>query len=278
VDGLVAVGTGAGDPRPLEDTRVTDLALTLNWEGHRVRMAGTPERPEWVAKDVCRVLLLRNTSQALADAGVTEAEKGISRTDTPGGPQDLTTVTESALWKMVMTSRKPGAMRFKAWLASDVVPCIRKHGLYPAPPERSALPPLDLHDIRQLAPLALQLAHLVQEQQQQLTEQAPKVEGYDRLAAARGHYSLMDAGRILGRKPLLFVRQLLADGLLFRGGDGTPEPAHEYRERGFFRVRSIVDDEQHTRRQTLVTPTGLQWLAGRYPSTDPAGEFAERSH
>jgi prophage antirepressor-like protein len=114
------------------------LNLTLTFDGHRVRMVGTPERPEWVAKDVCRVLRLHNTSQALTDAGVAPEEKGISQADTPGGPQAVSTVTEPGLWKLVMASRKPSAQRFKHWLATDVLPCIRQHGCYPPPTEASS--------------------------------------------------------------------------------------------------------------------------------------------
>jgi prophage antirepressor-like protein len=144
------------------------LDLALTWEGHRVRMAGTAERPEWIAKDVCHLLHLRNTAQALSDAGVVTSERGISRADTPGGPQDVTTVTEAGLWKLVIASRKPVALRFKQWLAECVLPCLRKHGCYPAPvaPPASALglfrqtlEALETHE-RQLAEQGARLARI----------------------------------------------------------------------------------------------------------------------
>jgi prophage antirepressor-like protein len=120
--------------------RQTSLDLSINFDGHSVRMAGTPERPEWVARDVCRVLHVHHTANALYNAGVTAEERGSFRVHTLGGPQDVTTVTEPGLWKLVLISRKPAAVRFKHWLASDVLPCIREHGCYPAP-TRPALPP-----------------------------------------------------------------------------------------------------------------------------------------
>ena len=243
-----------------------NLALTLSFDGHRVRMAGTPERPEWIAKDVCHVLYLRNTADALRKAGVTESERGVAGIYTPGGPQDVTTVTESGLWKLVLASRKPSAQRFKQWLAAEVIPAIRKHGCYPPPAEAVApAAVLNLRDVRQLAPVALHLAQLVQ-------EMAPKAEGYDRLQGANGDLSLMDAGRILRRPPRKLIDQLEADGILFRGRGGKHEPRCDYRERGLFRVR-VLEVDGDARIQTLVTPRGLQWLATRYPAEDRSGSL-----
>lgn len=235
------------------------LSLSLSWEGHRVRMVGTTGCPAWVAKDVCRALQIHHSADALRNAGVTAEERGSIQLDTLGGPQILTTVGESGLWKLVMTSRKPNALRFRAWLAEEVIPCIRKHGCYPAPVETSALL-VDLRDQRVLAGVALQLTQLV-------AELTPKAESHDRLSAANGDVSLMDAGRILGRQPLKFIALLESEGVLFRGAHGKHEPAHEHRERGRFRVR-ITEVDGETYLQTLVTPSGLQWLAKRYPITD----------
>jgi anti-repressor protein len=255
----------------------TNLSLELAWEGRKVRMVGTPERPEWIAKDVCRVLGLHNSAQALADAFVSPHEKGISRTDTLGGPQEVTTVNESGLWKMVFRSRKPSAQRFRAWLAVDVLPSIRKHGCYPPPPEGALVPidTLNLRDIRQLAPIALQLTMIVEEitaaleeKTRQLALAAPKAECHDRLSGAEGATCIMDAGRVLGQRPRVFAARLVADKILFHASDGTLEPYAEYLARGYFRLRVITvvpGEKEKLVRQTLVTPLGLQWLASRYP-------------
>ncbi len=230
------------------------LALTLTFDGHRLRMAGTPERPEWVAKDVCRVLGLTTHN---AGQGVPEAEKGHCALVTLGGPQELVTVTEGGLYRLVARSRKPSAARFQSWLFNDVLPSIRKHGCYP-PPSVPILPVVNLRDPLQLAAITAQALQLV-------AELEPKAAAHDRLSAARGDVCLQDAGRILGRQPNLFVARLIEDGVLFRGAHGKPEPAHQWRDAGYFRVR-ITEDDGLTFVQTMVTPRGVQWLAGRYPA------------
>ena len=144
---------------------MSTLDLELSFDGHRVRMVGTTDRPQWIARDVCRVLHVHHTADALRNAGVTPEERGWFQVDTLGGPQDMTTVFEPGLWKLVMISRKPAAARFKHWLATDVLPSIRRHGYYP-PPSTLALPAgVDLRDPVQLAAVTLQALRLVAELQ-----------------------------------------------------------------------------------------------------------------
>lgn len=108
-----------------------------------------------------------------------------------------------------------------------------------------------------------------------LAELTPKAAALDRLSAASGDVNLQDAGRVLGRQPNRFVAQLLEDGLLFRGAHGKPEPYAQWRDAGYFRVR-ISEVRGDAYLQTLVTPKGLAWLAGRYPQAPAVA--VETSH
>jgi anti-repressor protein len=234
------------------------LDLSLTFEGHRVRMLGTPESPAFVAKDVCRVLGIHNSRDALRDI-VPEGEKGVGVTDTLGGPQEVATVTEGGLWRLASRSHKPSAGRFQSWLFNEVVPSLRKTGQYP-PPAALALPAIDLRDPLQLARVTAQALQLVAELQ-------PKADALDRLSEAKGDVNLQNAGRILGRQPNLFIQTLVEDGVLFHTTHGKHAPHHQWREAGYFLVRvREFDGEAYI--QTMVTPRGLVWLAGRYPVSD----------
>jgi hypothetical protein len=50
------------------------------------------------------------------------------------------TVYEPGLYRLILRSRKPSAERFRTWIVNEVLPCIRLHGCYPAPPVRPELP------------------------------------------------------------------------------------------------------------------------------------------
>lgn len=113
------------------------------FEEYEVRFVGTPDDPEWVAKDVCDVLGINNPSQALSDFD--DDEKGITEIDTLGGRQKVLTVTEPGLYKLVTRSQKPNAKGFSRWVFKEVLPSIRRTGSYslrPTPGEYPQLLPL----------------------------------------------------------------------------------------------------------------------------------------
>lgn len=99
---------------------------------HQVRViAGADGQPRFVAQDVCDVLGISNSRDALSR--LDEDEKGVGTTDTPGGPQQVSVLTESGVYALAMTSRKPQAKPFVRWLSHDVVPSIRRRGGYLTP-------------------------------------------------------------------------------------------------------------------------------------------------
>ena len=110
---------------------MTALNLPLKYGTHEIRTVGTRELPEWVGSDVCDVLAIRNSRDALAS--LPDDEKGVGSADTPGGRQQVVTVTEAGLYRLIFKSRKAEAQAFKKWVVNDVLPCIRKYGTYPAP-------------------------------------------------------------------------------------------------------------------------------------------------
>lgn len=108
---------------------MSDIELSFDWSGHKVRVVGTPERPEWVAVDACRALGLAHTATSLRK--IPERFKGVCRMHTVGrGAQNHTTLTEPGLWRLVLRSDKPEAIAFQDWVCEEVLPAIRKHGAF----------------------------------------------------------------------------------------------------------------------------------------------------
>jgi prophage antirepressor-like protein len=102
--------------------------LIKSFDGHAIRVVGTAETPLFVAADVCAVQGLQNTSQSIDS--LDDDEKGVCLTDTLGGKQNLTVVTESGLYHLIFKSRKESAKRFRRWVTEDVLPSIRRDGFY----------------------------------------------------------------------------------------------------------------------------------------------------
>ena len=85
-------------------------------------------KPWFVAQDICRALDVTNTARAISRLDADE--KGVQTMNTLGGLQTLTTLNEFGLYALILRSNKPQAKVFKRWLTHDVLPAIRRDGLY----------------------------------------------------------------------------------------------------------------------------------------------------
>ncbi len=110
---------------------MTNLTV-FAFEAQQVRFVGTAEQPEWVAQDICECLELSDTSKALEP--LEADEKGTKIVRTLGGEQEMLTVMEPGLYRLVFKSRKPIAQRFKRWVFHEVIPSVRKTGSYSIKP------------------------------------------------------------------------------------------------------------------------------------------------
>ena len=94
----------------------------------RVRVIERDGEPWFVAKDVCICLSIANSRDAVAR--LDDDEKDVGKADTLGGNQDMTLISESGLYTLVMRSNKPDAKVFRKWVTAEVLPSIRKTGCY----------------------------------------------------------------------------------------------------------------------------------------------------
>ena len=253
--------------QPPRDGAQAALDLTLTFDGHRLRMAGTLERPEWVAKDVCRLLHIHNSGQALSNV-VPDDERGLTICDTPGGPQQMATVTEPGLYRLILRSRKPAAERFRTWMVRDVIPSIRRHGCFPPPPERPALPALDLDDPGSLRGLVEGLALRRLADLERIAELEPKAEVYDACMSSADLLTVAQVANILARpgRPLGEVRLfrfLRAQRIL----QADNRPYQDQIDAGRLVARETVwtkgDGVQRIHVQPLITQLGVDYIRRR---------------
>lgn len=101
-----------------------------------VRSLSRGDEPWFVLIDVCKVLEIGNTGDALARLDDDEKDSIDIVDGTPGSPRRAI-INESGLYSLILTSRKPAAKRFKKWVTSEVLPTIRKTGGYRAAQARA---------------------------------------------------------------------------------------------------------------------------------------------
>lgn len=94
----------------------------------QVRTVMLDGAPWFVAADVCAVLGIGNPTKALYSVGADE-KRTVTLTLGKGNP-NRALLSESGLYKLIMRSDKPEARKFQAWVTRDVLPAIRKDGVY----------------------------------------------------------------------------------------------------------------------------------------------------
>lgn len=109
---------------------MNELKIFENPDFGIVRTVTINGEPWLVGKDVAEALGYSNTRDALDRHVATEDKNTVANPDGKRGNPNMTIINESGLYALVMSSKLPTARRYKHWVTSEVLPSIRKHGLY----------------------------------------------------------------------------------------------------------------------------------------------------
>ena len=119
---------------------MNELQIFSNPEFGQVRTVEIEGEPWLVGKDVAEALGYTNPRKALADH-VDEEDKrqgdGVTIRDPMGREQNPTVINRSGLYSLVLSSKLPGAKRFRRWVTSEILPTLRRQGTYTMQPPRA---------------------------------------------------------------------------------------------------------------------------------------------
>ena len=108
---------------------MNELKIFTNEEFGQIRAIELNGEPWFVGKDVAEVLGYESPSAAVSKK-VDPEDRGLSKMETPSGVQTMTVINESGLYSLILSSKLPNAKRFKRWVTAEVLPSIRRHGVY----------------------------------------------------------------------------------------------------------------------------------------------------
>ena len=205
---------------------MNEVSVFENSEFGSIRVADKNGEPWFVAKDVCEILGVANSRDAVGN--LEEDEKGVVITDTLGGKQEVSIISESGLYSLIFRSRKPEAKAFSKWVRSEVLPSIRKTGSYSVKIEKqNGLSPVAT-DFKALCEAA---SFLFDKNQAALCANTAikKVYGEDLLALMGvpmlespqqvRFYTPTELGKEIGKSAVAFNKVLQAKGLQVKTGD-----------------------------------------------------------
>ena len=256
---------------------MNDIQVFNSEQFGEIRTAGTAQEPIFCAADICRALGYSNGRKAISD----HCDEGdVTKRDTPtsSGVQSMTFVNESGMYSLIFGSKLESAKQFKKWVTSEVLPSIRKHGMYATEatvenmlndPENAILM-LQAYQRERKERLAAQ--QQVEKLEAQAIEDKPKIIYADAVKGSTsscliGELAKMIAqnGYPIGEKRLF---QWLRDNhYLCSYGERFNQPYQQYIEQGLFTMKQnvfSVDGEMRTRNTTKVTGKGQIYFINKF--------------
>ena len=241
--------------------------ISFSFNGSAVRTLKDANGEPWfVAKDVCDVLDLGNTGQALNSLDSDEKNSITINDGNPGNPTKAI-ISESGMYSLVLRSRKPEAKAFKRWVTGEVLPSIRKHGGY-------IHANADMSDDEIMA-RALEVAHRtierkdaqIKEQEEQLKLQAPDVQYCNYVLAAKNLHTVNSIAVHLGISPIRLNRFLVDSGYIYKQG-GIYYPSCKIRDKGYCDFQHVPyinsNGDKMTREHLKWTETGRRFVIEAY--------------
>ena len=109
--------------------KMNEIKIFEHNEFGRVRTVIIDGEVWFVGKDVAEALGYSNTPKAIRDH-VDSEDKLTERFVLSGQNRDVIVINESGLYSLVLSSKLVSAKRFKRWITSEVLPSLRKYGMY----------------------------------------------------------------------------------------------------------------------------------------------------
>lgn len=229
--------------------------------------------PWFVAKDVCDILELGNTTNALRALDEDEKTNFTNCNVAQNGGRAPLIISEPGLYKLIMRSRKPEAKEFQRWVTHEVLPQIRKTGGYIPTSESDSD-----EDIMARAVLVAQKTierknQQLQAKDTQIKMLEPKARFADAVAASDGTCLVGELAKMLRQNGMdigqnRLFRLLQADGYLGKSGSNRNVPTQRAMDLGLFRIKetTVTHADGHTTvsRTPKVTGKGQRYFIDRY--------------
>lgn len=219
---------------------MNELTVFENKEFGSIRTVQVDGQPYFVGKDVAEVLGYSDTNKSIAMHVDDEDKKLNDKTSPSFGQRGATLINESGLYSLILSSKLPSAKKFKHWVTSDVLPSIRRHGMY-ATDELLSNPDFAIRVFEQLKAekeekLRLQAVNL--KQQQLIGELKPKANYVDIILDNKGLVTVTQIAKDYGMSGRRLNKLLYEFGV-------------QYKQSGQWLLYSKYHDKGYTHSKTI---------------------------
>ncbi|MCI8539519.1 MAG: hypothetical protein HFF18_12835 [Oscillospiraceae bacterium] len=265
---------------------MNELQVFSNPQFGELRTVELNGEPWLVGKDVAEALGYTNPSKALADH-VDDEDKLNNESLLSLGQRGGWLINESGFYSLVLSSKLPGAKKFKRWVTSEVLPAIRKNGGYINGQERMAP--------EELMAKALLVAQRTIERQKASLDAAqeanralqPKALFADAVSAAKTSILVGELAKLLKQNGVAMGQNRLFEWLRTNGflirrrGVDFNMPTQRAMELGLFEIKETViahaDGHTSVSKTPKITGKGQSYFVNRFLSGRAPAEGKQSS-
>lgn len=246
----------------------TNELKVWSFENSRVRTLEIEGKPYFVGKDVTDILGYQNGSRDINRHVDEEDRHKVMFFD---GNQDKETIiiNESGLYSLILSSKLPNAKKFKRWVTSEVLPSIRRTGLY-ATDELIANPDLAIKAFTALKEERERnktLARTIAVQNQQIAELKPKASYYDIILNCKDLVPITVIAKDYGKSAIWlneFLHKLKIQFKQGKSGQSIWLLYQKYAENGYTSTKTSYytnsNGEKHIKTHTYWTQKGRLFI------------------
>lgn len=227
---------------------MNEVKLFENEEFGQVRTIIIDNEPYFVGKDVADILGYADPNKALA-MHVDEEDKLNDKTALSLGQRGGWFINESGLYSLILSSKMPNAKKFKRWVTSEVLPSIRKHGVYATDNV--------IDDILNNPDFGIELLTKLKE------ERAARVEAEKKnaiLTHVNKTYTMTEIAKELNLKSATELNKILADKHIQYKVNNTWVFYSDYSNLGYEDIKQEVLDNGHVIYHRKITQMGRAFI------------------
>ena len=244
---------------------MNDLQV-FNYEGASVRVIDRDGEPWFVGKDVAEVLGYRNGSRDI-NRHVDDEDRMKKMIFDGNQDKESILINESGLYSLILSSHLPSARQFKRWVTAEVLPSIRKRGIYATPITIDRIlndPDLGIRLFTELKMEREKRAALettVAVQTQQIAEMNPKATYYDTVLQCKDLVTITRIAKDFRLSAQALNKILCEKKVQYKHGDMWVL-YQRYAEKGYTQSKTYTygTENEHARMHTLWTQAGRLFI------------------
>ena len=254
---------------------MNEIKIFNNPEFGDIRMITIEDEPWFVGKDVAAILGYKDTSDAMKRHVDEEDKLGRRFTDS-GQNREMYVINESGLYSLILSSKLPTAKKFKRWVTSEVLPAIRKNGMYMTDQKAYDL----LHNSGSLADMLQQAAEQLRQKDIEIRRMKPKELFADAVATSDSSILVGELAKLLKQNGVEIGQNRLfqwmrENGYLIKSGSSKNMPTQKAMEAELFEIKErTINNPDGTVRITKtpkVTGKGQQYFINKLLGMQEAG-------